>query len=85
MERLTLNLNDMHRCKAAINADKAIRLSGGSPSCRYNRLDDAAVSRLQRSGATQTAREWADELGTSANTIRHRAKALGVTLKPFVR
>ena len=85
MERLTLNLLDMHRCKTAMNADRALRISGGSPSCSYNRLDDASVSRLKRSSTTLTAKEWAAELGTSANTIRHRAKALGVKLKPFVR
>lgn len=80
-----MNLADITRNRKAIDADNALRISGGSPSCTYTRLSTAAVRRLKMDASKHTAKEWAEELGTSANTIRHRAKALGVTLKPFVR
>jgi hypothetical protein len=80
-----MNMAELNRHSAAAATERALRLSGGSPSCSYKRLSTAAVRRLQRNASQYTAKEWADELGSSANTIRHRCKALGVSLKPFVR
>lgn len=80
-----MNMNDITRNTKAIAADKELRRTGGSPSCTYKRLSVEAVGQLKRISNNYTAAEWADKLGTSANTIRHRCKALGVTLKPFIR
>jgi len=80
-----MNLNDMHRYKAAIESSEELRVSGCSWVGKYNRLSPAAVRRLTRNAADHTAKEWARELNATANTIRHRCKALGVTLKPFER
>lgn len=80
-----MNLGDMLRIKAARATEEELRISGGGYNCKYNRLSTAAVKRLTANAGKFTAKEWAEELGSSANTIRHRAKALGVTLKPFTR
>jgi len=80
-----MNLADMHRYKAAVDTEEELRVSGHSWEGKYNRLSTAAVRRLTRNAADHTAKEWARELNATANTIRHRCKALGVTLKRFER
>ena len=80
-----MNLDDMHKYKAAVDASEELRVSGCSWVGKYNRLSTAAVRRLKKNASDHTAKEWAQELNATANTIRHRCKALGVTLKPFER
>ena len=80
-----MNLSDLSHLRRAVAADRALRISGGSPSCSYTKLSTAAVTQLKSKAHNHTAKEWAVKLNSSANTIRHRCKALGVTLKPFVR
>lgn len=80
-----MNLSDMHQYKAAVATEEALRISGGTGGCKYNRLSTAAVRRLKKNASDHTANEWATKLDATPNTIRHRCKALGVTLKPFTR
>mgnify|MGYP003641099914 CR=1 FL=1 len=81
-----MNLGDINRCKTAVTTDNTRRGKGGSGSMRtYNRFTPASVLWLQTNSEEYTAAEMAEELNSTANTIRHKCKALGLTIKAAPR
>ena len=81
-----MNLGDINRCKTAVTTDNTRRGKGGSGSIRtYNRFSTESVLWLQTNSADFTAAEMAEHLCSSANTIRHKCKSLGLTIKAAPR
>lgn len=81
-----MNLRDITNCQRAIKADMAMRAKSGSGTSRtYKRFTTAGLNWLKRNSTEYTAEELAEELDSSPNTIRHKCKALGLSIKKHAR